>query len=262
MANKTALITGASSGIGLELAKIHAGKGGDLVLVARREDNLISLKKELEKAHDISVEIISMDLSQTNAAKAVYDKLQEKGIAIDYLINNAGFGGFGLFHETDWEKEAAMIDLNIKTLTHLTKLFVKDMVTRGSGKIMNVASTSSFLPGPLMSIYYASKHYVLTFSESIANELKGTGVTVTALCPGPTESEFQKSADMNESMLFKRIKVATSKDVAEYGYKKMLKGRVIAVEGNMNKIFAFSTRLFPRKIVANMVRIMQDKKVS
>lgn len=175
------------------------------------------------------------------------------------MINNAGFGEFGCFIETSWEKEAAMIDLNIKTLTHLTKLFVKDMVSRGSGRIMNVASTAAFQPGPLMAIYYATKHYVLAFSEAISNELKGTGVTVTALCPGITQSEFQDTAGMNESMLFKRMKIATSKEVAEYGYKQMLAGKTVAVHGLMNRAMALLVRFAPRELVASVVRKLQEK---
>lgn len=260
--NKTALITGASSGIGLDLAKIHAQKGDNLVLIARREDKLLELKTELEKSNNTQVFTITKDLSNFNAAQEVYDILKEKDIRIEYLINNAGFGGYGFFHETGWEKEGKMIDLNIRSLTHFTKLFAKDMVAQGSGKIMNVASTASFLPGPLMAVYYATKHYVLNFSESIANELKGTGVTVTALCPGPTTSGFQDAADLNDSQLFKRTIVASSEKVARYGYKSMMNGKTVAIEGISNKIFSFLSRITPRKIAAAMVRIVQNKKIA
>ena len=225
MKNKTALITGASSGIGYELAKVHAAKQGNLVLVARREDKLNELKDELEKEFGVQVLVLARDLIKPGVSEDIYTSVKEKGIRVDYLINNAGFGDFGFFHETEWEKEEAMIDLNMKVLTHLTKLFLPDMVKHGSGKIMNVASTAAFQPGPLMAIYYATKHYVLAFSEAIANELNGTGVTVTTLCPGATQSEFVDTANLKESLLFKRMKLATSEQVAKFGYKKMIKGK-------------------------------------
>ena len=259
MKDKTALITGASSGIGLELARIHAAKKGNLVLVARRENKLNELKLELEEKHSISIEVLAIDLAKDGAVTEVYEILKEKNITVDYLINNAGFGDYGFFHETSWNKEAAMIDLNIKALTHLTKLFVKGMVERGSGKIMNVASTAAFQPGPLMAIYYASKHYVLAFSEAIANELKGTGVTVTALCPGPTQSEFSDTANLNESKLFERVKIASSATVAQYGYKQMIAGKTVSIQGFMNRIMAASNRFVPRKLSAGVVRKMQER---
>lgn len=256
---KTALITGASSGIGLELARIHASKGGNLVLVARSKDKLEKLKNELEQQYGSMVLVIPKDLSNPAAPQEVYDQLQKENVKVDYLFNNAGFGDYGFFHETSWEKEAQMIDLNVRTLTHFTKLFVKDMVHNKSGKIMNVASTASFQPGPLMSVYYATKHYVLAFSEGIANELKGTGVTVTALCPGPTASGFQDAAAMNESKLVKGVKMPTAREVAEYGYRSLAKGRVVAIHGFMNRIMAESSRFMPRSIVRNVVRKVQEK---
>jgi len=255
----TALITGASSGIGYELAKIHASENGDLVLVARSENKLLALKEEILKINPVKVEIIVKDLSKDNAAQEVYDILKEKSIDVNYLVNNAGFGDYGFFHETNWEKEAQMIDLNMKALTHFTKLFVKDMINRGEGKILNVASTAAFQPGPLMAIYYATKHYVLAFSEAIANELKGTGVTVSTLCPGPTESGFVDAASLSESKLFQRMTLATSKEVAEYGYKKMLKGKTVAIHGVMNRIMANSSRFVPRNLITGIVRKMQER---
>lgn len=256
---KTALITGASSGIGLELAKVHASKGGDVVLVARSKNKLESLRNELEQQYGCKVFIIAKDLSKPEAPQEVYDQLQQQNIAIDYLFNNAGFGDYGFFYETSWEKEAQMIDLNTRALTYLTKLFVKDMVARKSGRIMNIASTASFQPGPLMSVYYATKHYVLAFSEGIANELKGTGVTVTALCPGPTASGFQDAAAMTESKLVKGVSMPSAMEVAEYGYRCMERGKVVAIHGFMNKIMAGSIRFIPRSIVRNMVRKIQEK---
>jgi uncharacterized protein len=187
----TALITGASNGIGLELAKIHASKGDDLVLVARNKTKLDELKTELENQYTIKVYTIGKDLSGFNAAQEVYDETTKQNIQIDYLINNAGFGDFGMFTETDWNKEFQMINLNITTLTQFTKLYLQDMVKRRSGKIMNVASTAAFQSGPTMAVYCATKAYVLSFSEAVNNEVSDQGVTITTLCPGPTESGFQ-----------------------------------------------------------------------
>jgi uncharacterized protein len=255
----TALITGASNGIGLELAKIHASKGDNLVLVARNKAKLDELKSELEKQHKISVYTIGKDLSAHNAAQDVYDETQKQNITVDYLINNAGFGDFGMFVETDWNKELQMINLNITTLTQFTKLYLQDMVKRKSGKIMNVASTAAFQSGPTMAVYYATKAYVLSFSEAIDNEVSVYGVTVTTLCPGATESGFQAAAAMEESALVKGKKLPTSKEVAEYGYKAMMKGKTVAIHGMMNYIMANSVRFAPRALIVKITRLMQDK---
>jgi len=256
---KTALITGASSGIGYELAKVHASKGDNLVLVARRKDKLEALKTELEKTHNITVMVIEKDLSITDAAQEVYNETSALNITIDYLINNAGFGDYGKYHESNWDKQAMMIQLNVTALTQLCKLYLNDMIERESGKIMNVASTAAFQSGPLMSIYYATKSFVLHFSEAIANEVKDKGITVTALCPGATESEFVDVADLGESKLFKGKKLPTSKAVAEYGYKAMMKGKVVAIHGFMNKVMATSVRFTPRALVVKVTRMIQDK---
>lgn len=254
----TALITGASNGIGLELAKEHAKHGGNLVLVARNRQKLEELAKELEKAGS-KVYIIAKDLSKTDAAQEVYDEVKKQNIQIDYLINNAGFGDYGWFYETDWKKEEQMINLNITALTQFTKLFIKDMVARKNGKVLNVASTASFQPGPGMAVYYATKAYVLHFSEAINNEVSDKGVTVTALCPGATESGFQDAAAMNESNLVKGKKLPTSAEVAAYGYKAMLKGKAVAIHGFMNALMANSVRFTPRNLVVKIVRAMQMK---
>lgn len=255
----TALITGASNGIGLELATIHAAKGGDLVLVARSASRLEELKSKLEKQYKIQVHTIVKDLSAENAAKEVYDETTSRKIQIDYLINNAGFGDFGMFLSNDWKKEKDMISLNITTLTHFTKLYLKDMVERGNGKIMNVASTAAFQSGPTMAVYYATKAYVLSFSEAVDNEVREHGVTVTALCPGATESGFQAAAAMEESNLVKGKKLPTSREVAEYGYRAMMKGKTVAIHGWMNWIMANSVRFVPRSIVVKITRKIQDK---
>ncbi len=256
---KTALITGASNGIGLELAKIHASNGGNLVLVARNRSKLDELKSELENQYKVSVYTIGKDLSLVNAAQEVYDETTQQKIQIDYLINNAGFGDFGMFVATDWNKELQMINLNITTLTQFTKLYVKDMVAKKSGRIMNVASTAAFQSGPTMAVYYATKAYVLSFSEAVDNEVSDKGVTITALCPGATASGFQAAAAMEESALVKGKKLPTSQEVAEYGYKSMLSGKTVAIHGMMNWIMANSVRFTPRALVVKITRKMQDK---
>jgi short-subunit dehydrogenase len=255
----TALITGASNGIGLELAKVHASKGGDLVLVARNKTKLDELKAELESQFKVSVYTIGKDLSANNSAQEVYDETTKQNIQIDYLINNAGFGDFGIFAETEWNKELQMINLNITTLTQFTKLYLQDMVKRRSGKIMNVASTAAFQSGPTMAVYYATKSYVLHFSEAVDNEVRDKGVTVTTLCPGPTESGFQAAAAMEESNLVKGKKLPTAKEVAEYGYSSMMKGKTVAIHGMMNWIMANSVRFTPRALVVKLTRKIQDK---
>lgn len=256
---KTALITGASNGIGLELAKVHASQGGNLVLVARNKAKLDSLKETLENQYKIKVYTIGKDLSAANAAQEVYDETTNQGIQIDYLINNAGFGDFGMFTETSWDKELQMINLNITTLTHFTKLYLQDMTKRKSGKIMNVASTAAFQSGPTMAVYYATKAYVLSFSEAVDNEVRDKGISVTTLCPGATESGFQVAAAMEESALVKGKRLPSSAEVARFGYTAMLKGKTVAIHGFMNRILANSVRFLPRSIVVKVTRKMQDR---
>lgn len=257
---KAALITGASSGIGLELAKIMAGDGYDLVITARREDRLIELKNELKNKSSAVVHIFTADLSLPESPMDIYQYCEEQNIQINVLVNNAGIGDYGLFHNSDWQKTITMIDLNVKSLTHLTRLFLPSMIDRKHGFILNVASTASFQPGPLMSVYYATKHYVLAFSEAIANEVQEYGIKVTALCPGPTQSEFQASANMEKSKIMDRFPMPTSKDVAEYGYKAMKKGKRVAIHGFMNKIMSKVVRILPRKWVTATVRKIQERK--
>lgn len=255
----TALITGASNGIGLELSRIHACKGGDLVLVARNKSKLDELRNELEKEFKVTVYTIGKDLSVINAAQEVYDETNKQNIQIDILINNAGFGDFGLFAETDWNKELEMIQLNISTLTLFTKLYLQDMVKKRSGKIMNLASTASFQPGPMMAVYFATKAFVLSFSEAISNEVGNKGITVTALCPGPTTSGFQTAASMENSKLFSNKNLPTSNEVAIYGYNAMIKGKTVAIHGLMNNILAASLRFVPRAVVLKISRLILDR---
>lgn len=258
-AGTTALITGATSGIGLELARIHASKGGNLVLVARTKLKLMELKSAWEKQYKISVTVIEKDLSIIGAAQEVYDEVHARNISINYLINNAGFGDYGFFYETDWEKEQKMINLNITVLTHLTKLFLQDMRQRKNGKIMNLASTAAFQPGPLMAVYFATKAYVLHFTEALANEVENQGITVTALCPGPTETDFQTAAEAEENQAFNKNKLPTAMEVAAYGYKAMIEGKRVAIHGFKNKILSNSVRFVPRNLSVKIVRKVQER---
>lgn len=258
MAKETALITGASSGIGAEFARVHASKGGDLVLVARRADRLNELKTELEKAFGVHVTVLAKDLSQPAAGEELVRDLKAQGIQVDYLINNAGFGGRGLFHERDWERDRAMILVNVFALTTLTRLLLPEMVQRQHGRILNVASTAGFLPGPLQAVYYATKAYVLSFSEALVNELAGTGVTVTVLCPGATETEFAGQAGVGETLAFKRGTVPP-REVAAYGYAAMLKGTPVAVHGATNKFLVHGLlRALPRGAVRKISRAFME----
>jgi short-subunit dehydrogenase len=252
----TALITGASSGIGLELARVCAANGVDVILSARSEDKLVALAKEVSETYQVKAEVIVCDLSVVGAAQELYDAVKKLGLDVDFLVNNAGFGVFGEFKDTAWKDEGAMLQLNIVALTHLTKLFVPDFIARGSGRILNVASTASFQPGPLMAAYFASKAYVLSFSEAISNELKGTGVTVTALCPGATATGFQDAAGAKGSRLFETRKLPTGADVAQYGYKVMMRGKRVAVHGLLNRILAQSNRFAPRALSMAITRML------
>lgn len=250
----TALITGASGGLGLEFAKIHASKGGDLVLVARSGDKLNALKSELETQFGVQVLVIEKDLSKSNSALEVFQETQNKEIIVDYLINNAGIGTYGFFNDLDWDKENEMLNLNMITLTHLTKLYLPKMIEQSKGYILNVASTAAFQPGPLMSTYFASKAYVLHFSEALHNEVKPAGIKVSALCPPATETSFFKRADMSDTKLAKGKKLPTAKEVAEYGYKSMMANKSVAVYGLMNRIMVASTGLIPRGLVVKVAR--------
>ncbi|MEZ4702797.1 MAG: SDR family oxidoreductase [Rhodothermales bacterium] len=258
--NNVALITGASSGIGRELARIHASRKGDLVLVARRAERLLELKTELEQAHGVQVLTIARDLAVPGAAKAIYKELTDKQVDVEVLINNAGFGGHGFFYERDWEADKAMINLNILALTALTRMFLPGMVERNRGCVMNVASTAGFIPGPLQAVYYASKAYVISFSEALANELSDTNVTVTALCPNFTQTEFIENGNLTRTRAVKLLFIPTARTVADYGYRAMLRGKTMAVFGIFNK-FAFHIllRILPRKLVTAISRSTMEK---
>jgi uncharacterized protein len=259
---QTALITGASGGIGLDLAREFAKDGYNLVLVARSKEKLALLAADFTKQYNISATVIAKDLSKASAPDELYNELKTQGIRIDALVNNAGFGNYGKFTENALDKELQVMQLNMVALTHLSKLFVNDMVTRKNGKILNVASTAAFQPGPLMAVYYASKAYVLSFSEALANELEGTGVTVTVLCPGPTESDFQARAAMQDSKLVQKggmMRMMTSKEVAEQGYQATKRGQVTVIPGFMNQAGTVLPRFLPRKAVTRIIRGMQER---
>lgn len=253
----TALITGASSGIGRDLALIHASKGGDLVLVARREKELLELKNECEKRYNVSVKVITKDLALRNSPKEIYDELKRDGVEVDYLINNAGFGGYGKFHERPWDSDEKMIELNILSLTSLTRLFIPDFVTRGSGKVLNVASTAGMLPGPLQAVYYATKAFVRSFSFAISEELSGTGVTITVLSPGPVETEFAKTADALQAKAFKKP-LLSSEQVARLGYDGMLEGKLEVVT-QFKFLLKWVAPFIPMRLLLKMSRQAMEK---
>jgi len=258
-APSTALITGASSGIGYELAKLFARDGSNLVLVARSGNKLAQLAGELEKAYKICATVLVADLGLPSGPEEVYAATQKAGIDIDVLVNNAGFGQFGLYVETDLQEELRQLQLNVVSLTHLTKLYLRPMVERKRGRILNVASTAAFQPGPLMAVYYATKAYVLSFSGALSNELRGTGVTVTCLCPGPTKTEFHQRAAMDLSNIMK-APFMDARSVAEIGYRAMLKGKPAAIAGTMNWLVAQSTRFAPRAWTAAVARKIQEQR--
>ncbi len=255
------LITGASSGIGYELASVFAKNNHNLILVARSTDKLNSLRTEIEKNFKVVAEVISADLSKNGSAEELFNEVTKRNLKVNILVNNAGFGEHDYFINSDINKLEEMILLNILTLTKLTKLFLPQMIQNQSGKILNVASTAAFQPGPLMSVYYATKAYVLSFSEGLYEELKGTGVSTTALCPGPTESGFQKAAQMKDVPLLNAMKIPTSKEVAEYGYDALMKNQAVAIHGVLNNVLARSTGLVPRAIIRKMMMKLQAKRI-
>lgn len=246
-----ALVTGASGGIGLELAREHAKTGGDLLIVARSGEKLEALKSELENDHSISVQIYVADLTDAGVPKAIYDFAKEQSMEVDVLINNAGFGGHGNFHQRDWDQEASMIGLNVTALCELTHLFLNDMVNRKRGKILNVASVAGFLPGPMMAVYYATKAFVVSFSQAIAEEVKTNGVTVTALCPGPVKTDFATTADLDGVDTFKNA--ASPAGVAKIGYRAMNKGKLIAFNDRKLRFLIYWILPFvPRRMMLKM----------
>jgi uncharacterized protein len=254
----TGLITGASGGIGLDLTRLFAGDGWDVVLVARSEGKLREIAAELTTNHGITADVIACDLSRPDAAAEIVRTLTDRGMTVDALVNNAGIGLSGRFVESALRGELDMIQVNVVALTQLTKLLLPGMVARKRGRILNVASTASFQPGPLMAVYYATKAYVLSFSEALSEELRHTGVTVTALCPGPTETGFASAAGVGTVRLFTLMKPASSAAAARTGYEAMKRGRRVVVHGLMNKLLTQSLRVTPRRLVTVIVRKLQE----
>lgn len=256
---KTVLITGASSGLGYEFAKLFAQDGYNLILVARGEKPLAQLAAELSQKFNILVKILPKDLSRLEAPEEIFSAVKQEAIPVDILVNNAGFATYGFFAETDLTAELQMMQLNMVTLTHLTKLFLREMLQRQSGKILNVASTAAFQPGPLMAVYYATKAYVLSFSEALANEVKASGVSVTALCPGPTESGFQKRAAMEQSKLVSGRKIMDAATVARIAYQGLINQKTLVIPGFNNQLLTFLIRFLPRNVVTQAVRNTQAR---
>jgi short-subunit dehydrogenase len=258
-APKTALITGASSGIGLELAHLFARDGYRLVLVARSRGALRELGDDLQSRYSVTVRILPKDLAHPAAPNEIYQELQEAGIVLDVLVNNAGFGGGGAFLSTDWNNEAEMMQVNMVALTHLTKLFLPQIHAR-EGKLLNVASVAAFMAGPFMAVYYASKAYVLHFTEALAEELRGTGVTVTCLCPGPVKTNFQKRAHLGDTRLATSPLLVDVREVARVAYEGMKQGKRVVIPGWKNRFGVQMLRLSPREMVTKVVRKVQESK--
>jgi hypothetical protein len=255
--SKTALVTGAASGLGFELALLLAKDAYDLILIDIDAEKLEEAKDEILKSNQTNITLMVKDLSLENVTQEIFNDIDSTKIEV--VVNNAGFGLFGSFYDTNWEREAKMLHLHILTTTHLIKLILPVMIERGSGKILNVSSLAAFQPGPLMALYYASKAYLLSFSQAISNELKGTGVSVTVLCPGPTKTSFQGvvSEGCNDNKI--KFNMACPKEVAAYGYKAMHKGKVVAIPGLFNKFLSILPRMLTRNRTTKIVRKIQDK---
>ncbi len=250
------LITGASEGLGCEFARLFARDGYPLVLVARNKNRLEELAKELNATHRVDVRTISKDLSLPQAAEELKTAIDDQKIAIEILVNNAGFGVHGPFHLLNWKTTEAMLNLNMNTLTHLTRLFLPEMIRRSHGKILNVASTAAFQPGPFMACYFASKAYVLSFTEALAEEIRRTGVTVTAFCPGPTRTQFQKRAHTEN--IRENSFTMDAAPAAEAAYRGLMKNKRLVIPGFTNKLLAILVRLCPRSLVMRVTRYLEE----
>jgi short-subunit dehydrogenase len=256
------LITGASSGIGYELCKLFANDNYSLIIVARDRKRLGQVASELHRLYDTDVYSITCDLSDIHAAETLYRKLLQKKLTVEVLVNNAGYGLHGFFSETSLDDELAMIQVNITSLTHLTKLILPGMISRKSGKILNVASTAAFQPGPMMAVYYATKAYVLHFSEALTAETRETGITVSVLCPGPTRTQFQLRAGIGNSYLTNSKILMDAGQVAEAGYRGLMKGKTLIVPGYFNKISSQIHRFVPRRLIVKLIYNIQKKRIA
>ncbi|ULH17155.1 SDR family oxidoreductase (plasmid) [Deinococcus sp. KNUC1210] len=261
----TALITGASGGIGESFARLLAARRIDLVLVARTASKLEALAQELSAAHGVQAVVIAQDLTHPDAAQNIETRVQQLGLNIDFLINNAGFASYGEFRTLPLRHELDMIQVNIAALTELTHRFLPGMVERRRGRVVNVASTAAFLPGPLMAVYYASKAYVLSFSEALNEEVRGSGVNVTALCPGPVATGFQDRAQMQDSKLLDAgnpmlAPMMSADEVAREGVEAMLAGQAVRVVGRMNKLQTLTPRFLPRSVLPRLIKQLQSRK--
>lgn len=260
MTRPVALVTGASSGIGLELATLLARDGYDLVLVARNRERLADIARALHEEFGAAATVLARDLSDPDSPRAVAQEVDALGLEVEVLVNAAGLGVYGFFAQTPIEKELSMIRVNLLALTELTKRLLPRMLARGRGRILNIASTAAFQPGPLMAVYYATKAYVLSLSEALANETAGSGVTVTALCPGPTLTEFQKQAGVDKTRLFAGPLVSDARTVALFGYRAMQRGKRVAIPGMANRLLVAAERVTPRRLVTAVARRIQESR--
>ena len=253
MAKETALITGASSGIGLELAELFAADGSDLVLVARREDRLKELADRLESEHGVKVHVLPKDLSEPKAPDEIFAQLKKEKIQVDVLVNNAGFGVKGIIPEIDLDQQLDMVQVNVKALTHLTRLFLPGMIERGYGGVLNVGSLAAFQPGPNLAVYFATKAYVLSYTEALAEEISNPDIKISCLAPGPVRTEFGEKSDLEDSLLFK-VSLMDSEPVVRAGYEGFRKGKVIVIPGLKQQIVPFLNRFTPRSMVRKIAK--------
>jgi len=253
-----ALVTGASSGIGRDLAHVLAEHGHDLILTARSEEALRALADELAAKHGIRATVLTADLANPAAPRALYEAVRAGGFEVEILINNAGFGASGRFDQIGLQTQLDMLQVNVAALTALTHLFLPGMLARNYGRVMNVASTAAYQAGPRLAVYYASKAYVLSFNDAVADELRHTNVTLTALCPGPTRTNFGERANVGTLPLFSQKVTMASRPVAEQGYAGMMRGKRTVITGWTNKLSAFGTRLVPRRTAAMLARRLQE----
>jgi len=253
MAKETVLITGASSGIGMGLAKLFAADGSDLVLVARREDRLNELAEELKSEHGIEVHVLPKDLSKKTSPKEIFNHLKKEKIEIDVLVNNAGFGSRGMVSELDTDLQVDMVQVNVAALTHLTSLFLPGIIERGQGGILNVGSLAGFQPGPNLAVYFATKAYVLSFTEALAEEISNPNIKISCFAPGPVKTEFGEKSDLEDSLLFK-LSLMDLEPAVKAGYEGFRKGKTIVIPGLKQQIVPFLNRFTPRLIVRKIAK--------